>query len=313
MNTYDLRPLGVGEILDRAVTVFVRNFASIALVLALVLAPLAILQFLAHPNWDGYFTNLQKVLVPQPGHAADQARILRDMNAQIFPSGWAFASVGVSWLGVLLANLASMVAFGAVLEGRAISVRAVYAEAARRYLAAFVVSLMFLGIGAGAVITAMVVVFLAALAIAGVSLASHIAAVIVGIPLGLAAFVALIAIGGLAYLLWSLSLASIALETMNPVHAIGSAFGRTFNRIFWRATVVGASLLVLRTISTYLFIAIAGLLVVLTHATPLFEIVVSIGDLVVLGLINAYIVVYAIDVRVRREGYDLRLAVPDSV
>ena len=39
MLTVDLRPLGAGELLDRAVTLFVRHFAAIAAVVAVAYVP----------------------------------------------------------------------------------------------------------------------------------------------------------------------------------------------------------------------------------------------------------------------------------
>ena len=42
----ELRPLGFGEIFDRAVTLYIRNFIPFAAIVAILIVPLAVLQYL---------------------------------------------------------------------------------------------------------------------------------------------------------------------------------------------------------------------------------------------------------------------------
>ena len=62
MIQLDLRPLGLGEILDRAVTLFVRRFAVLMLILALVAIPVAVVQYAASPSTSGVAADLQALL-----------------------------------------------------------------------------------------------------------------------------------------------------------------------------------------------------------------------------------------------------------
>lgn len=51
MGQIELRPLGIGEILDRAVTLFVARFASIVLILAAYTVPIAIVEYIGTPDF----------------------------------------------------------------------------------------------------------------------------------------------------------------------------------------------------------------------------------------------------------------------
>jgi len=52
----ELRPLGFGEIFDRAITLYIRNFIPIAGIVSVVIVPLAVLQYFldlaSMPQWD---------------------------------------------------------------------------------------------------------------------------------------------------------------------------------------------------------------------------------------------------------------------
>jgi len=77
----DLRPLGAGEILDRAVTLYVRRFVAIVSVLAVVTVPLLLIETVLAPGQLRVFTDLG-ALVRAGGDAgkmrAATAAMLRD-------------------------------------------------------------------------------------------------------------------------------------------------------------------------------------------------------------------------------------------
>ena len=69
----ELRPLGAGELLDRAVTLFVRDFVPIVTVLAVVIVPVVALQALIAPKSGQVFTDLGRVFSAAGNRGATEA------------------------------------------------------------------------------------------------------------------------------------------------------------------------------------------------------------------------------------------------
>jgi hypothetical protein len=78
--------------------------------------------------------------------------------------------------------------------------------------------------------------------------------------------------------------------------------------VFWRSLLVATIVFVVTTVGEVLLLALAGGASVLTHLTALYPIIAVVGGVVLNALVTTFVVVYAVDVRVRREGYDLALA-----
>ena len=65
----ELRPLGFGEIFDRAVTLYIRNFVPFAAIVMVLVLPLAILQYYLDRAAQPQFDAILKILT-NPGHTA---------------------------------------------------------------------------------------------------------------------------------------------------------------------------------------------------------------------------------------------------
>lgn len=309
MKAYDLRPLGIGEILDRAVTLFVGRFASLVLILALITVPLAIVQYLAQPDTAALLGDLQRLLSVPPGDTAQRGQILRQISAASALSGWVYASIGFALLAAPLGSTACIIALREAYGGRDISVRAVYAEAARRWPAQIGTGLLFVGILLLAIVAASLVFLVFALAIGAVSVLSHPAGIVVGIPLGILAFAVIFAGYALAYLTYQLAVISIAIDEPNPIRATGRAVQQAFARtLFWRSLAVAVIVLVVQTVGIYLCIALGAGLALVTHLSALYPVIVTVGGVMLSAFLASYYVVYSFDIRVRREGYDLAVA-----
>ena len=85
----ELRPLGAGELLDRAVTIFVRQFVPIVVVIALTLVPTTILTALASPHAGQGFAELFTVLNSM-GNPATSQRAAEQLSASNGASAWVF-------------------------------------------------------------------------------------------------------------------------------------------------------------------------------------------------------------------------------
>lgn len=309
VNTHDLRPLGVGEILDRAVTLFVRRFAPLVVVLALVAVPAALLQFVAQPESTHLMSDLQKIFSLPPGHRDEIEAIIRDMSARGRLTGMTVLHFFVAFVVAPLASTAFVIAAGGAYNGAMPTVAQAYRAALSRWLPQLAVAVAFLGFYLVGFVLMFAIVFGAAFAIVGLSLLSKLAGLIVAIPLGVAAAIVIAAAFILIYLAWQLAFVAVALEDPNPVRAIGRGLRRAFDRtLVWRSLAVGTILFAVSLCGALLLSAAGGALAILTHVGALYPVVLAVGGVVVNGLLSTFVVVYAIDVRVRREGYDLALA-----
>ena len=303
----DLRPLGIGEIRDRAVTLFVRRFAVLVLILALVAIPVAICQYVTQPQTAGMIADVRRALSLPPGR--ESAAILSQILVKNRVGQSAFALVvGAAVLGALSAT-ACVIAVAQLYSGRMPSVRAVYREALRRWGAQLVVLVIFVALGFAVVVGLVLAIFFIALAIGALATISRPVALIVGIPTGIVAVAVAFAVGALLYLAGEMSLISTALENPNPLRGIEQGLRRTLSpAIFWRSLLVAAIVFVVSTIGQMLLLTVAGLLSLLTQWNAVYPIVAVIGGIALNALVTTFIVIHTFDIRVRREGYDLLLA-----
>jgi hypothetical protein len=305
----DLRPLDIGEILDRAVTLFVRRFAVLILILALVAIPVAILQYAAQPSTTGMLTDLQRVLSLPAGHAEEQRDILRHIGTNSRVGAFGVGLILLSAILGALSTTACVIAVAQAYAGRLPSVREVYREASRRWLAQLAAAIVFLGFALALSIGLLTIVFFVVLSLGALGTVSRPAALVIGVPLAIVAVVVLFGAIILLYFAGQMTLVSIALEDPNPIRGIAHGLRRTLSpAVFWRSALVGTIVFGVSLIGSLVLISIAAVLSALTHLTALYPVVAVIGGVALNALLTTFIVIYAFDVRVRREGYDLALA-----
>jgi hypothetical protein len=208
-----------------------------------------------------------------------------------------------------LSETACMIAVAQAYAGRLPSVREVYREALRRWLPALVVLVGFVGFGLVLVLVAAVALVFLAFSVGALAVVSKIAALVIGIPVGIVIAAALFGAIVLLYLAAQMAIVSIALEDPNPVRGIAQGLRRTLSpALLWRSALVGTIVFAVSLIGSLVLVTIAATLTALTHLSALYPIVAVIGSVALNALLTTFVVIYAIDVRVRREGYDIMLA-----
>ncbi len=301
----DLRPLTIGEILDRAVTLFVKRFAVLTLILALVAIPLAVLGFAAQPQTLGFVADIQQILALPPGHADEQRALLSTLSAKNRFGATAAALVIASWILSSLSATACMIAVAQAYAGRLPSVRAVYREAVRRWPAQLAASVLFVAFAFVIGIVVSIVTLLLVLALGAVGGAAR----PLSIALAIVAMLAIVAFAILFYFVVQMTYVSIALEDANPIRGIARSLRRTLSpAVFWRSALVAVVVFAVSLVGFFVITAIGATLAALTHLSALDPVVTVIGGVALNAVVTTFAVLYAIDVRVRREGYDLLLA-----
>jgi hypothetical protein len=307
----DLRPLGAGEMLDRAITLYVRRFAAIVAVLAVVSVPLVALQALVAPQAAHVFTDIGRMLSAAGNAAATRAAadaISRDNTTGPLAIVVLF---GASLVRVLM-WCALVTLLAAAYAGARTTVGDAYRFALKRWFPLIVVSLTFMVLGGFAAIPVVIMYVLVLLAVVALgALHFTVALVVVGV-LGVLLVLALAAVvGAMVFMAYELSAVAIVTETGDPIAAIGIGLGRAFARGMKRRTLVGGLVVLLVSQAGALpLVAVAAIATAATHVDALYFAILGAGGVLLDGIVAAFVVVFAVDARVRREGLDLVVPEP---
>lgn len=116
-------------------------------------------------------------------------------------------------------------------------------------------------------------------------------------------FALALAVIGLLLVAWQLGFIALATGERSTFRAIAVGFSRTFTRkTCWRSLLVGVVAILIAFLGSLALTLVAGLLAFITQLDVVRPILGGIGSIVLNGIISAYFVAYAFDMRVRQEG-----------
>ena len=308
MQNTELRPLGAGEMLDRAITLFVRRFAAIVAVLAVVSVPVVVLQSLAAPHAGHMFADMARVFSAAGNPAASRAAadaLARDDRTS--------PMTVIVLLGAALVRplmwCALVTLLAAAYAGAETTIGDAYRFGLRRWFPLILVSLTYVVLGGFAAIPIVIMYLLVLLAIVAFSALHYTVAIVIVGVVGMLIVIALASIiGSLVLMAFELSAVAIVTETGSPGEAIGIGMRRAFAPGMKRRTVVGGLVvLLLSQVGTLPLIGVAAVVTAVTHVDALYFAIIGAGTILLEGIVAAFVVVFAVDARVRREGFDLIL------
>jgi len=289
-----LRPLGFGEVFDRAVTLYVRNFVPFSLILLFLMVPNGIAQYAFQAQQMGEMAAALKGATTADPFAAYRSP--------------AFAVVAVAFALFLLALPfafnAIAVGVARLYSGASVDVRACYAKAFAKFWSTIGMVLMDLLILVGAAFLIGVVGgigFAIAVAIGTLgTIFAVVAFVLMAIVmLAITAFLGVLAIG-LYFAMFAL-----VIEDIPVFDALGEGFRRVFRRgELGRALLIVLAtfaVTVLQTIVTYATLGLAYFI----HQPWLLTLESVLIGTAIYAFYVILLVVYYYDVRVRHEGLDL--------
>jgi hypothetical protein len=298
----ELRPLGFGEIFDRAITLYIRNFVPFALIVGVIILPLAVLQYFLDVSSVPQFDAMIKILT-HPGKTPPppvMPAFLHDpATLTLF-----IALIAVVYLLWPFALNACAVGIARLYRGRPVDFAACYRASLQRWPA--VIGLLFIELGLF-LVWYVSFIFLSVLSIFVVIAFARVSpalSVLIGFVLLLVILASLLSIAPL-FVAFTFSMYSIVIEDQRVFAAVGVGFLRVFNRQeIWRALLfsiaagaimMGASMI----ISALVMVAMALHWVAFeVFLTSLFRAAVAPFSVVLLA-------VYYFDVRIRREGYEI--------
>lgn len=282
-------------------TIYVRRFAAIVAVLAVVYVPFGIIEWLLIGPVLQHLEAFNRTIA----HSTDPARLTP--LAALGPGGAVrFATSMIAQvLVMLLARTALVDVLQAAYAGEMRPLAAAYVHALRRWPAQVLAAILSAVTGG-----ALGIVWFIGLILTGTIAAAlrSIVAAIAGGVLAFALFAICVVLAAWIYI--GAQLATVEVTAGGgPMTAFGYglsvAFGGTTRmRALVAALIVGAV-----TIGAEIIAAVAGgLLSTLTRLTLLNFAIGTVLAILIEGLVTAFVVVYALDVKVRRQGLDLVLA-----
>ena len=299
------RPLSIGEILDRAISTYVRRCLPLFVILAITVVPVTLLQLAAAPGFthmSDLFAQMNRLPV---GDTVDRNRLMMEALGSI-NAGSIFA-LFILWPAILfpLTRNAIYTYADRVLDSAPVSIAAAYRASFARWVAQIVVVVGYFAIAIAiglAVFVLFILIGALVFVAAGRGTVAGVALLIVAIPFVLAFWLGF----ALLDVAFELSSVSVALEENNPIRAIGNGWRRTFGRALRRRTIgIALAFSAVEVVGSFALLALSALLQALTHLALLQAVVSAIGQIVISGVLGVFMVAYARDVRLRREGYDL--------
>jgi hypothetical protein len=314
-GAWTLRPLGLGEVLDRAITLTIRNaplFIIIAVVYALPQAVFAYYGAQDQAQFFGGFADAMRDAVE--GKHVNVQSILRAQRQTTVFNG--FTVLLYLWLlaGLPLYSMALIAAASLRYRGEPATPREAYSIALRRAPSLIGITLIYLAIlliGVFIIIVAGVSIVLGITLLAGFvrnTAITSIAIIVIAVVAVIVGLITALAIA-LGYVSVHIAWMTNVFEGSSLVRSVAKGFDRVFDRAILRRSIwTGITYSVLSAGYSFFVIVCVGLIGAATRSNVA---AVAFSSLMQIGLaafFAVFFMIYYYDVRVRREGLDLELA-----
>ena len=305
-----LRPLGVGEVLDRAVTLSVKNFVVLATIFVVYAIPLGIAQFFASQGLVGMLSKIQVSLAASSaaGKPADPAALAHAFASLGSVGGWYPAFILVAFLISPLPTAALIEACTALYLGRATTFALAYRTALERWSKLIALGLLYMASGIALYVVVLILVFVLAFAIAFVTSAVKTLGIALAVGVVVLATVASIAFFIVAALAWQVSYFTCVVEGAGPVASFRLGLRRVFVGVGpKRSMLVGLAFFAILIGIALVTLVGEATLAAVTHSPLVGTIYETLVRVATAAFTTAFIAIFYFDLRVREEGLDLQL------
>jgi hypothetical protein len=307
-GTIALRPLSIGEMLDRAVSLSVRSFVILFLIYVAYSIPQTVFQYFGTADMAKYLSSIADVL-QKSGTTPDPQTIARALNvAPVFNAFTVLYFVTTLLVGPLPTAALMWSATEIYVHDRVPTFAGAYREALRCWVPLLVVTLLWIALGLLAYVAFAFFVLIVVFAFALLAFAFKTVGLVLGIVVVsvlVAAFLVLVLVGVLAVYG---SYLAIIVERSGPIAALSSGLARVVGRSFRKSVLVSLALSAVG-IGVFLMGALGqGLLYVVAHNNALATTFSALLRLVVVVFTAVFVTIYYFDIRIRTEGLDLRMA-----
>jgi hypothetical protein len=307
-----LRPLGLGELLDRAVTLCVKFIVPFALIQVVYALPQGVFQYFATRNFTMLlqaFADHIRAQAAGKGDASDLSAALANSNGNLGDLGWSFGLFALSFVLVPLVNGALIDATTASYFGRTPTFREAYRAGASRWLNMVGINVLY-GLSGGVVYFVVVLIALfIVFAIVAVTAAAHALGIALAVLIGVVALIALLALVILVTLALQLSYFACVVERENFATAYVSGLRRVTRGVgIRRSLLVGLAYYAAIFGIGLVSFAGQGVLSGFLHSGVAGTVFVTVVSLGTAAFTTAFMTIFYFDLRVREEGLDLELA-----
>ncbi|HEY9084587.1 MAG TPA: hypothetical protein VIN40_01395 [Candidatus Tyrphobacter sp.] len=309
-----LRPLGVGEIIDRALSLYVRNFVVFtATVLVVILVPFGIGEYLLAGNESGQFAAIFQVL-QHPGTPPPASATWPFGTTPLALVGLAIGMFVIGGVLTIFAYNAVAVNVAALYTGRRPSIEGSLRAAFARWRPLIALLLLEIAVGIGAYVALVLLVFgvVFAVTIAGASFPGagrSIFTVVLLVLLALVLFLALFVVAMLVVVALAFAGYAVVVERKGAIEALGSGFGRIFNRKEWGKAFLITLVAILVSVGISSISGAGDFVLIFVPGGHVLEAIWStLFSAISASVQTVFYAVYYYDVRIRREGFDLEVA-----
>lgn len=302
-----MRPLSLGEVFDRAFSLYFKHIAAFTSLVAIVVLPMAVLSYLQSRDLIGVYVTLFQQAMQHPSKPPDVAAL------QSVQTGGPLLAVQylLLFVGLPIAQAAVVFAVSKIYLGLPVDLAGSYRFALSRWLAILILIVLWTVIAVVAVVVVAIVFGFLSFVIgftfvraagpnpffAGSAAIFFIGCVVVGLGFG-----------AIVYLASIFSFIAVVVEGADPVAAFASGFRRIFSSgQLWRAFAVALALFAINFGASLVTVG-AGVIGVLLLKTPaLYAISMGLLSLFFTPFAMVAAAVFYYDVRIRHEGYDLQM------
>lgn len=304
----NLRPLSLGELLDRAFNIYFRHIAVFSALVAVVVVPSVLINYFQSRDLLNFYISTIQHQIESPSSTPDLSKL-----SALAPSD---AWIGIQWA---LLVLGFPFAYGAVVAGVSRAYLGLpvyfadsYRYALRRWLPILILVVLWFA-ATLALIIGMTLIFVFGTVIAALAskaIGNNPFFGISSIIFVLAATLGLIGVAIMLYLTSAISFISVVIEKVDPIRAFGTAFARMFGAgQFWRGFALALALTGINLGASLVGAGGGALLAYIFKAPALYLILAGMTELFFAPFAVITAAVFYYDVRVRREGYDLQMLV----
>jgi hypothetical protein len=298
----ELRPLGFGEIFDRAVTLYVRNFVPFAAIVVLLVLPTSILQYALDRGSQPEFDALIAILRNPERARTEHIPTFFDSPGLI---GVFIALMLCTYLLWPFALNAVAVGVASLYRNRPVEFRACYRVALRRWLQTVGVILADVVVASAWYVVTILLAVAATIAIVLLGRVSGQLAFWVGFGSVMVGIVLMLPLLAPLFIALTFSMYAVVIEERGVFSALLLGFERVFNRTeFWRALLfavaTGATL-----IGGSMVFGAVSVAAAFAHLPGLQATIEGVSRAAIAPFAVILLAVYYFDVRIRREGFDL--------
>jgi hypothetical protein len=304
----NLRPLSIGELLDRAFNLYFRHVAVFTALIAIVIVPSIVISYFQSAPLLNFYINMVQHQIQQPNSTPDISKL-----AALQPStGWLAIQWAIIVLGFPFAYGAVIAGVSRAYMGLPVTIADCYRYSLRRWLPMLILIVLWL-FAAFAIVLVLAFCFALVIGIATLfakGVGHNLFFSILAVILAIAASLTIVGVGIVLYLTSAVSFIAVVVEDVDPIKAFSSSFARMFGaNQFWRGFVLALALTGINIGAQLVGSGGGALLAFVFKAPALYLILTGMTSLFFAPFAVVTAAVFYYDIRVRREGYDLQLMV----